>query len=93
MPSGENPWNHLLVSGRRKSKGDLNRLQAKLWHGIDVAEAGLIAAMTDADSGEVRRWLHVLHQLAGTYVKIALDGDIEMRLRVVEAQLKDAPHA
>ena len=89
MPSGENPWTQLLASNRRKSKGDLNKLQIKLWHAISVAEAGLRAAMEGADGEEVRRWLHIMYQLAGTYGRIALDGDIETRLKRMEQGLQE----
>jgi len=92
MPSGENPWTQLLASNRRKSKGNLNKLQIKLWHALGVAEAGLRAAMEEADGEEVRRWLHIMYQLAGTYGKIALDGDIETRLKAIEARIQETLH-
>ena len=92
MPSGQNPWTQLLASNRRRSKGDLNKLQIKLWHALGVAEAGLRAAMEDADGEAVRRWLHVIYQLAGTYGRIALDGDIETRLKAIETRMMETPH-
>lgn len=92
MPSGENPWTQLLASNWRRSKGDLNKLQIKLWHAIDVTEAGLRAAMENADGEEVRRWLHIMYQLAGTYGKIALDADLELRLKAIEARIQETPH-
>jgi hypothetical protein len=84
MPSGQNPCNQLLSSNRRRSKGDLGKLQVKLWFAIETAEAGLKGAMQEADSEEVRRWVHVISQLGTTYIKAVLDGDIEERVKRLE---------
>jgi hypothetical protein len=84
MPSGENPWNQLLNVKRQRARGSLTDLQRRLWRGILIAEAGLDEGMRAADSAEVRRWLHILHQLSGTYLKIVMDHEIEARLRVLE---------
>ena len=50
MSSSKNPWNQLLASNRRRSKGSLDKLQLRLWHGICAAEAGLHDAMEQADA-------------------------------------------
>jgi hypothetical protein len=84
MPSGQNPWNQLLGVKRQRAKGSLTDLQRRLWRGVLVAEAGLDEGMRVADSEEVRRWLHILHQLSGTYLKIVMDGEMEARLRALE---------
>ena len=84
MPSRQSPWNQLLASNRRRSKGNLNKLQIRLWHALDVAECGLHDAMQAADAEQVLRWLHCLAQLAGAYGKIALDADIEQRVKSLE---------
>ena len=95
MSSSKNPWNQLLASNRRRSKGSLDKLQLRLWHGICTAEAGLHDAMEQGDAEEVRRWLHILHQLAGTYAKIAMDADVEQRLKGIEMRFaqEDKMHA
>ena len=87
MPSGQNPWNQILGVKRQRAKGSLTDLQRRLWRGILVAEAGLDEGMRAADSEEVRRWLYILHQLSGTYLKIVLDGELEARLKALEEKL------
>jgi hypothetical protein len=89
MPSGQNPWTQILSAKRRRAKGDLSELQRRLWRGILIADAGLDDAMQASNGEEVRRWLHVLHQLSGTYLKIVMDADLEQRLRALEARLAD----
>jgi hypothetical protein len=86
MPSGQNPWSQILGVKRQRAKGSLTDLQRRLWRGILIAEAGLDDAMRAADSEEVRRWLYILHQLSGTYLKIVMDADLEQRMRVLEAR-------
>ena len=51
---------------------------------MDVAEGGLTDAMQAGDSADVKRWLHVFNQLAGTYAKVSIDGDLEQRLKALE---------
>ena len=87
MPSGQNSWNQILGVKRQRAKGSLTDLQRRLWRGILVAEAGLDEGMRAADSEEVRRWLYILHQLSGTYLKIVLDGELEARLKALEEKL------
>jgi hypothetical protein len=84
MPSGQNPWNQLLASNRRRSKGSLEKLQVKLWFAIETADAGLKGAMQEANSEEVRKWVHVISQLGSTYIKAVVDGDLEARLKALE---------
>ena len=95
MPSGDNQWTQLLASKRLRSKGDLTKVQAKLWYGLQVAEAGLKGSMAEDDGESVRKWLHCLTQLANVYSKVALDGDLEQRLKTIEARLaeEDQAHA
>jgi hypothetical protein len=93
MPTGENAWNELLKTTRPKAKGSLVVLQIKLWRGIRAAELGLNKAMASEDGEDVRRWLHAMQQLSGTYLRIVLDGDIERRLQELEARfLNDKPY-
>lgn len=33
-----------------------------------------------------------MYQLAGTYGRIALDGDIETRLKAIETRMMETPH-
>jgi hypothetical protein len=89
MPSGENVWNELLKTMRPKAKGSLVALQVKLWRGIRAAELGMNKAMAENDSDEVRRWLHVMQQLAGVYIKTVVDADIELRLGQLEKRFSD----
>ena len=95
MSSNKNPWNQLLASNRRRSKGSLDHLRLRLWHGICAAEAGLHDAMEQGDAEEVRHWLYITHQLAGTYAKIAMEADVEQRLKAVETRFaqEDKMHA
>ena len=87
MPSGQNPWNELLKTKRPKAKGSLQALQVKLWRGIRAAELGLNGAMEAENGEDVRKWLHVLQQLSGVYLRIVLDGELEARLKVLEEKL------
>jgi hypothetical protein len=84
MPSGQNPWSELLASNRRRSKGDLGKLQRKLWFGIETAEAGLKSAMEAGDGGEVQRWIHCLTQISSVYAKVVINGDLETRIKRLE---------
>jgi hypothetical protein len=90
MPSGENPWNELLKAKRRRNKGNLDELTRRLWRGILIADVGLDDAMLSGNSEEIRRWLHCLHQLSGTYLKIVMDADIEKRLQALEERFSHA---
>ena len=45
-------------------------------------------AMADDDHDGIRKWAHVLTQMAGTYLKIALDGDLEQRLKTIEQRFQ-----
>ena len=84
MPSGKNTWNQLLASNRRRSKGNLNKLQIRLWHALDVAETGLHEAMRQADAEQIQKWLHVTSQLSSVYIKAVIDGDLEARVKALE---------
>jgi hypothetical protein len=84
VPSGENQWTQILAGKRLRDKGDLSKLQAKLWRGIAVAEGGMLLAMADDNEESVRKWLHCLSQIAGTYAKIVIDGDLERRIKLLE---------
>jgi hypothetical protein len=84
VPSGENQWTQLLRAERRRGKGSLVKLQRRLWFALDVAEGGLTDAMQAGGSADVKRWLHVFNQLAGTYAKVSIDGDLEQRLKALE---------
>jgi hypothetical protein len=88
MPSGENIWNQLLKDDRRRGKGSLGKLQRRLWYALDIAECGLREAMGNGDSGEVRHWLHIFNQLSASYSKVALDSDLETRIRLLEDRAK-----
>ena len=85
MPSGENIWNQLLRDDRRRGKGSLNKLQRRLWYALDVAEGGLKGAMQEDDAEGVRRWLHIFNQLASSYSRVAIDSDIETRVKALES--------
>jgi hypothetical protein len=85
MPSGQNPWNQLLARNHRRSKGDLGKLQRKLWGAIETAEIGLKGAMREGDGYEVQRWIHCLTQISSVYIKAVLDGDLETRIKALEA--------
>ena len=95
MPSGENPWTQLIRADKRRSKGDLTQLQRKLWYAISVVETGMKGAMSDDDHDGIRKWAHALNQLASTYLKVALDSDLEVRLEAIEQHLQaeDKSHA
>jgi hypothetical protein len=54
-----------------------------------IADAGLDDAMLSANSEEIRRWLHCLHQLSGTYLKIVMDADVEKRLQAIEERFSN----
>jgi hypothetical protein len=84
MPSGENIWNKLLRDNRRMRKGDLGKLQRKLWFCIEAAETGLRGAMQEDNGEEIRRWLHVTSQLAAVYSKVVIDSDLEQRIKLLE---------
>ena len=84
MPSGQNPWNQLLAGNRRRSKGDLNKLQGKLWRAIAIVEAGMLSAMEAGDGAEVQRWIHCLTQISSVYAKVVIDGDMEARVKRLE---------
>jgi hypothetical protein len=87
VPSGENPWTQLLASNRRRSKGDLGKLQVKLWHAIDIVEHGMHDAMEQGETGELRHWIHCLNQLSLTYAKIVIDCDLEQRIKALEGRV------
>ena len=84
MPSGQNPWTQLLASNRRRHKGDLGKLQAKLWFALEAADAGLKVSMQADDHDGARKWAHVISQLGTTYIKAVLDGELESRVKALE---------
>jgi hypothetical protein len=95
VPSGENQWTELLRADKRRSKGDLTQLRRRVWYAISVVETGMKGAMSDDDHDGIRKWAHALNQLASTYLKIAFDSDLEVRLEAIEQrfQAEDKSHA
>lgn len=84
MPRAENPWNDILNVQRWRKSGDLSQLRRRLWRVLLAFECGLNEAMAEGNGEDVRRWGHALNQVAGTYLKVTLDGDIEQRLKALE---------
>ena len=44
--------------------------------------------MAQGNGDEVRRWGHALNQVANTYFKIVMDGELEHRIRAIEEKLR-----
>ena len=84
MSAAQNPWNQLLTKKRLRNKGSLSGLQQRLWYCLSAALCGLDDAMLGDDAEQVQKWLASITQLSHAYSKVAIDGDIETRLKAVE---------
>src|SRR5688572_30282999 len=89
MPSGQTAWAELLSGKRARSKGSLDDLQRKLWKAIRALDYGLDDAMQQGDGDEVRKYSHCLTQLAGVYVRLVMDSDVEKRLQAIEERFSN----
>jgi len=85
MPKGVNDWSQLLASRKHAKAGDLADLKRRLWFAVETIMAGMREAMQADDHDETRKWLHCLSQLSGTYSRLLLGDDVELRLRAIES--------
>ena len=85
MPTGQHLWNELLSSKRRRDKCSIEKCLGYAMGGIKLADAGMWKAAEEGDSEEVRKWLHCLAQLLNVYAKLSIPGDLEQRLKALEA--------
>jgi predicted phage tail protein len=71
MASGDTLWNQLLNKKRIRGYGDLARLKGRLWHCMNICNAGIDEAIRakQVDTEEVRRWIHAMNQVASTYIR------------------------
>ena len=87
MPDAKNPWAQLLGKKRLRAPGDLNALRRRLWYAISMVMAGMDDAALHDDGEQVQKWVHCLTQLASTYIRATLDGDLEVRLKAIESAM------
>jgi len=89
MPSGQNPWNQALKKRRRRNAGSLEALRRQLWDWLRIVDDGLQAAIESGEQEIAIRWIHAGNQTATSYIKATLDGDLEARLKALEAKLSE----
>ena len=87
MPSGQNPWNQILNAKRRRGRGDLSKLQQRLWHAINCCMIGIDDDLAGDDPEGARKWINSLTQVSNVYARVVIDSDIEQRIRTLEQQL------
>ena len=85
MPRAKNPWAELLKTDKRRSKGSLEGVQQSLWWFVRHNEAAARRAVQDNDLEMFRKLANTAAQLAGAYARIAIDSDIEQRIKALEA--------
>jgi hypothetical protein len=87
---GQNSWNELLKTNRRRSPGSLAKVQQRLWFAIQVCDGGIREMMAAGDHEQTRKWIHCLTSVSNAYAKIAIDGSLEERIRELEAKAATA---
>jgi hypothetical protein len=86
MAEPKTPYGELLRTKRKRNSGSLSALQRQLWHGLKIVDIALAEAMQRNDDESLRRWLHLLTQMAGAYSKLVETTEIEARLQAIETR-------
>ncbi|MBM3224378.1 MAG: hypothetical protein FJZ47_11315 [Candidatus Tectomicrobia bacterium] len=82
MPN-PNPFQARQAVRQRAKPGNLDELLAMLWGALEEAEAVLARAATD----DLRlKSIHAISQCAGQYAKLLEIGELEARLKALEAR-------
>jgi hypothetical protein len=52
--------------------------------------AGMDDAALHDDTEGLQKWVHCLTQLSSTYIRATLDGDLEVRLKLIEKTMQES---
>lgn len=71
---------------RRRKPGDIGKVRAVMWQGIELLERHVLRHDPERDDAdELCKLMYALSQVTGTYAKLIEVGDIEERLAALEA--------
>jgi hypothetical protein len=84
MAKGRGAWSKLLAADHSNDKGDLDRVQAELWHAIRCCRTGLDESIEEHDVEEVRRWCHCLAQISAAYTRTFREAELIPMIKELE---------
>jgi hypothetical protein len=82
---GQNKWNALLANRRLRSKGTLEAAQKEVWRSIRITSEARDRDLLDGEIESAQRWTSCFTQLIHAYHKLVVDGELEMRVKALEA--------
>lgn len=88
MPSGDNLWNQIHRSNRRRAKGDVEQLRRQIWHSLRVAADAIDNAVSDGDQEIAIKWTHVQLQMSNAYLKILEAAEVAPEIAEIKKRLE-----